>query len=143
MFKKYITLIVTALLFASCTSIRHTADTVAVNPTVVSLTVADMIVSPTRVTRTTSWSYNPFRRVSISTIKSNTEATLLNEAGADVLLEPQYIITRRGFMRGGSVTVIGYPAKLQNFHSMTPEEAEMTKNVRKPEEQPRKRWFFF
>ena len=143
MTRKLLTLLFATVLLASCSSVRHTSDTVAVENSVVSFTVADLNVKPVKVTKTTSWGYNPFRRVSVSTVKSNTEAALLNEVGADVLLEPQYIVTKRGFMRGGSVTVIGYPAKYENFHRMTPEEAEIAKNARKPAEQPHRRWFFF
>lgn len=130
-------MIVFACMITSCSSIKNTADVTPVVNSIVNFTVADMTVQPTRVSKTYSWSYNPFRHVSISTIKSNLEAELLNEAGADVLVEPQYIVKKGGLFRGGSVTVIGYPAKYSNFHKMTPEEAEVVKNARRPVEQKR------
>lgn len=143
MTRKLLSVLLFAGMMASCSTVRHTADSVDVKNTVTTFTVADLKVSPKKATKTTSWSYNPFKRVSVSTIKDNTEAALVNENNADILLEPQYIIEKRGFMRGGSVTVIGFPAKFENFHKMTPEEAAIVKNLQKPEKQPKKRWFFF
>lgn len=142
----YTLLIACAMLVtASCSSVKHTADVVPVSTKVVSYTVADLEVSPTKVSKTYSWSCNPFRSVSVSTVKKNTEAQLLQETGADVLLEPQYIVNKRGFLRGGSVTVIGFPAKFSNFHKMTTDEAELlhkVENVKHPEK-PLKRWIIF
>lgn len=120
-------LIVTAL--SSCSTIKHTAQYAPVEATIKSFTVADAEVSKQKVSKTSSWSFNPFVRVDIETVKTNTTAKLLQEVGADVLIEPQYIIEKRGFMRGGSVTVIGFPAKYTDFHKMTPEEAEIVKNA--------------
>lgn len=133
------------LLTASCSSVRHTADVAPVSAKVVSYTVADLEVSPAKSSLTYSWSFNPFRRVSISTVKQNTEARMLQDAGADVLVEPQYIVNQRGFLRGGSVTVIGFPAKYRNFHKMTPAEAELFNKVEivRPPEKPHKRWLIF
>ncbi len=146
MIRKVLSVFLLTGMLVSCSSIRHTSDTVAVNNTVTTFTVADLKVSPNKATKTTSWSYNPFKRVSVATIKDNTEAALVNENNADILLEPQYIIEKRGFMRGGSVTVIGFPAKFENFHKMTQEEAEIVKNINgssKPDCKPKKRWIFF
>lgn len=133
------------LMMASCSSVKHTADVAPVANRVVSYTVADLEVNAAKSSMTYSWSYNPFRPISISTIKENTEAKMLEEAGADVLLEPQYIVNKRGFLRGGSVTVIGYPARYRNFHKMTPAEAELFHKVEsaKKEHKAHKRWFIF
>ena len=57
--------------------------------------------------------------------KDNTTAQLLEEAGADVLVEPQYVVKRRGIFRGGSVTVTGFPAKYKSFRTMTKDDAEI------------------
>ena len=130
---------------ASCSSVRHTATAVPVDTHVVSFTVADVNVKPEKISQTTSWSFNPFQRVSIETIKDNTTARMLQDANADVLVEPEYIIEKRGFLRGGSVTVIGFPASYSNFHKMTPEEAELFKaiNTKKPKNEHKKRFLFF
>lgn len=137
--------LVVGVMLCSCSSVKHTATSVSVEPRVVSFTVADVTVAPTKITKTTSWSYNPFRRVSVSLIKENTTAEMLRDAGADVLVEPEYIIEQRGFLRGGSVTVTGFPATYSNFHKMTPQEAEVVKaiDLKKENKHQKKRFFFF
>lgn len=131
------------MLMCSCTSIRHTASTASVDTEIYNFTVADMDVQPVKVSKTFSWSYNPFKKVSIGVVKDNTTAQLLKETDADVLVEPQYIVEKRGFMRGGSVTVIGFPAKYSNFHKMTESEAQIVKAAQRPPQETHKRWFFF
>lgn len=135
--------IVFAGILASCSSIRHTSDTANVQTTVATFAVADLQVAPQKVSKTTSWSYNPFKRVSVGLLKENTEAALVNENNADILIEPQYIVEKRGFLRGGSVTVTGFPAKFENFHKMTPQEAEILRSVPAPEKKAKKRFFIF
>lgn len=131
------------VLTCSCSTIKHTADTVSVESKVVTFTVADLNVSPQRAAMTYSWGWNPFVRPSVSDIKTNVEAQILDQAGADVLLEPQYIVEKRGFMRGGSVTVTGYPAKYTNFHKMTHEESEIVKNLPTESGKKKTKKFFF
>lgn len=114
-----------ALALSSCSTVQYTASTVKVDAKIQSLTVADMDVSPEKVTKTTSWKWNPLSTVSLAVEKDNTTAQLLDEAGADVLVEPQYIVKRRGIFRGGSVTVTGFPAKYKSFRPMTAADAEM------------------
>lgn len=130
---------------ASCSSVRHTATSVPVDTRVVSFAVADINIKPQKISQTTSWSYNPFKKVSIETIKDNTTARMLQDANADVLIEPEYIIERRGLLRGGSVTVIGFPATYSNFHNMTPAEAELLKtlNLKKPQKEHKKKFLIF
>lgn len=139
--KWYIGVLCSCALMCSCSTIKRTAQIAEVTPTVVSMTVADMDVSLDKISKTNSWSYNMFRKVSVEEIKRNTTAEMLSEAEADVLIEPQYIVRKGGFMRGGSVTVIGFPAKFTDFHKMTAEEAEIFKNAqegKKPKEKRRK-----
>ena len=126
---KLFLILIAGAFMASCSSVRHTATAVPVDSQVVSFTVADVNVSPEKISQTTSWSFNPFKRVSVEIVKENTTARMLQNAKADVLVEPEYIIEQRGFLRGGSVTVIGFPATYSNFHKMTPEEAEFFKAV--------------
>lgn len=122
-------LIACTLMLASCSTIRHTSDVAPVETKVVSLSIADLEISPKKVSRSTTWEYDLFKRPDVTTIKKNTEAMLLDEAGADILVEPQYIVERYGFLRGGKVTVIGFPAKIKGFHKMTPAEAEMVEKA--------------
>ena len=94
---------------------------------VTSLTIADLDVQPQKVTATTSWSWNPFRK--ISSIKDAAVAEALRETGADVLVEPVYEVKKGGWFRGGSVTVTGSPAKYVNFRPMTLADAVVVKTL--------------
>lgn len=137
---------VATLLVCSCSSIQHTATTADVQTKVVNFTVADVKTNGQKVSKTTSWNFNPFKRVSVSTEIKNTEAKMLMETGNDILLEPQYIVEKRGFLRGGSVTVIGIPAKYVNFHKMTPEEATIISKMNVDDKKcnvKKKKWFLF
>lgn len=137
---------VVALLVCSCSSIQHTATTADVQTKVVNFTVADVKTNGQKVSKTTSWNFNPFKRVSVATEITNTEAKMLMETGNDILLEPQYIVEKRGFLRGGSVTVIGIPAKYVNFHKMTPEEAAIVSKMKDGDckkVSKKRRWFLF
>lgn len=137
--------LIAALALSSCSTIRHTSSTADVDTRVVSFTVADVNVRPEKVSATQSWSFNPFKRVDVSLMKTNTTARLVNENNADVLVEPQYIIEQRGFLRGGSVTVTGFPATYSNFHKMTPEEAQIYHEVQSATKAPEKhkKFIFF
>lgn len=145
--KHFLLIVASCIALCSCSSVRHTSTSANVDTRVYSFTVADVNVQPQKVSATTSWSFNPFKRVNIELIKQNTTAKLIQDAKADVLVEPEYIIYQGGFLRGGYVTVFGFPATYTNFHKMTPEEAEIVKTINpadcnnKPK--PRKRFFFF
>lgn len=102
----------------SCTTVNNDPlTTVTPEAMVVNMTVADITVKPEKVTATHSWNWNPFKTVKGA--KASAEAAALKEANADVLVEPQYEVVRRGIFRGGSVTVTGYPAIYTNFRPMT------------------------
>lgn len=116
--------VLATLALSSCSTISHTASTVGVDTKVFSLTVADMNVAKEKVSATAEWSWNPLSNVSLKEQKKSAEARLLKESGADVLVEPRYEVKRRGFMRGGSVTVSGYPATYANFRRMTESDAQ-------------------
>lgn len=109
--------------FGSCSSIVNTAYSEQVDTSVVNMTVADLDVAPEKVAATYSWNWNPFRK-----IQSQKDAALslaLNASGADIIVEPVYEVKHRGFLRGGSVTVTGYPALLVNFRPMTLNDADV------------------
>lgn len=115
----------TALLLAlcSCSTISHTCEYANIDTKVVSVTVADMKVQAQRIEHTSNWKWRPFRSISVSNETEKATGELLKEAGADVLVEPQYTVVRRGLFRGGSVTVSGYPAVYHNFRPMTEADA--------------------
>lgn len=114
-----------ALALSSCSTIQHTSQVAGVDTNVYNLTVADMNVGKQKQTKTTEWKWNPLSTVSLKSQKETATAQLLEETNADVLVEPQYIVKRRGLFRGGSLTVTGYPATYSNFRTMTAEDAEM------------------
>lgn len=133
------------LLLSSCSSERHTAAIVPVETKVVSMAIADLEVMPNQISRTYSWGYRPFGDPNIDQVKQSVTAQMLRQAGADVLVEPQYIVEHRGFLRGGSVTVIGYPAKYKNFRSLQPGEYHVLDTIIKhqSENRPRHKTFLF
>lgn len=119
-----LTCILTAAL-SSCSTISHTAKSIGVDTDIYNLTVADMDVAKEKVSKTAEWKWSPLSSVSLGEQKKTAEAQLLKDANADVLVEPRYEVTRRGFMRGGTVTVTGYPATYRNFRPMTQKDAEV------------------
>lgn len=114
---------VAVVALSSCSTINNTAYTTTPEVMVVNMTVADIDVAPQQVTATTSWNWNPFR--SVNSYKKNAEAIALRETGSDILVEPVYEVHKRGFLRGGSVTVTGHPGKFVNFRKMTEKDAEI------------------
>lgn len=108
----------------SCSTVRKSAQLVDVMPQVASYpAVADLHVSSERVSKTVSWKWNPFNTTSLATRKGNLKADIIREAQADILVEPEYVQhTTWGNLGGGSLTVSGYPAKLDNFRNATPED---------------------
>ncbi len=119
-----LTLGIAAILpLVSCSSLTKTAQYEGVDVQVHSVTVADLDVKNEKVTKSAEWKWNLLKPFSVEEGKKNVMADLLHEQNADVLVEPEFTITRRGFMRGGTVTVTGFPATYTGFHPMTPEEA--------------------
>lgn len=107
--------------FASCTTIKNTADTVNVDAKVHQYpTVADLVVHE-KVEVTKTWNFRPFHigEPNMKYIKGNMIAEILKKAGADVLLEPQIIYSRTSFGER-QYTVSGYPASFKNFRKATP-----------------------
>lgn len=113
------------LTVSSCTTIQQTSSSAPVDTQVCNLTVADMKVSEEKAEKTVDWAWNPLTTFSLAEQKKSATAELLKDVDADVLVEPQYIVNRRGVFRGGSVTVTGYPATYSNFRNMTKEEMEL------------------
>lgn len=128
---KYLIILFVAVLLSSCSTIRKTSDVADVKTPISTFpTVADLNVVPQRVSKTITWKWNPLNSTSMDTRKANTTAELIQEAGADVLLEPQYIVNTSWLdILGGSLTVTGYPASFENFRKATPEDLEALKAV--------------
>ena len=107
------------LLCASCTTLKKTCTTVAVqNVVCTSPTVADLEVSGKRI----SYTYITEKKIRRGGLK-NIYATAVKEAlkengNADVLVAPEYETRIRKGMFGTKVKAVivsGYPATYQNF----------------------------
>lgn len=125
MIRKLFIIALAAMALTSCSTISNTAYTQGVDTKISNMTVADLKVDSVRASRTVNWNWSLFGSGSISDKKKNAEGELLIEKDADVLVEPQYVVTKRGIFRGGSLTVTGYPATYYNFRPMTQADAEM------------------
>ena len=116
------------LLCASCTTLKKTSTTVAVqNVVCTSPTVADLEVLD-KVELRKEWNFRPFHigEPKMAMVKGNLISESLQKLDADVLLEPQVNFSRTSY--GARVLVItGYPAKYKNFHKATDKELEAIK----------------
>lgn len=116
--KKIILLSCSVLLLASCSTIRQTATTANVSSSISQYpVVADGEVKG-KVTETVTWSWNPFKADKFTLKKGNLMAETLKKYDADVLLEPQFIISKQSFGER-SITVTGFPVKYSSFRNAT------------------------
>lgn len=118
--KKYYFILAAALLAASCTTTTKTARTEAIPYSMYNANVADLQVGD-RI----SYTYSPskeIRRAGLPNCKKAAISEALAQNGnADLLVEPQFVVSvRRGFFgsKVTSVTVTGRPAKYVNIHSL-------------------------
>ena len=125
--KKSILLLACIAALTSCTVTQKTAVTAPVTDVVVKQypTVADLKVKPQKVERTETWPFVPFNwgQPSMKVRKGNMVADMLAENGADVLLEPQTVFTKR-FLGPRKLTITGYAATFSNFRKATKEDLE-------------------
>lgn len=113
-----------AISITSCQMVQQTADTVGIDAKVVQVpTVADLDVQPQRVTSTQTWRWRFLNvdQLSLGQRKLNLIYDMVNEAKADVLVEPQVRFTKN-FFGERSLTISGYPASYKNFRKPTAED---------------------
>jgi len=123
---KIFALLLVTVFLSACSTIKKTASVADVNTYVVQYpTVADLEISPTKVSKTVGWS-SFFSMISFETRKGNLTAELLQDNDADVLVEPQYI-HNKNFLGTNKLTVIGFPAKLKNFRKATDKDLDALK----------------
>lgn len=116
------------LLLTSCTTagIFKTASTLGTASSVTSLTIADLDVSPERVTHT-FYPSEDVQRGGEDNVRRAAEAEVLAaHNNADVLVDAQFVVTKESgslFSKPKitSVTVTGHPAHYKNFHSVPAE----------------------
>ncbi|MCQ2317133.1 MAG: hypothetical protein MJZ85_10740 [Bacteroidales bacterium] len=115
--KKLLLLSTMVLLMASCTTVKKTAKTTPIEPSVTQYpTVADLDVKD-RVEKTTSWVFNPINHISLDQRKKNLIADVLLENNADVLVEARYVHKVDGLFNH-TLTVSGYTATYKNFRNV-------------------------
>jgi len=120
-----------ALVLSSCTTVKQTATTAAVETSIHQYpTVADLDIK-NKVEARTTWGFRPFHigEPKLEVAKGNLIAETLKANNADVLLEPQVIFTRTSY--GERVlTISGYPAAFKNFRKATEADLEALKATR-------------
>lgn len=110
------------LLLASCTTITKTSTTAEVPASLLSATVADLEVSPQRVSETYIVPAE-VRRGGVSNVQHAAEQYLIdkNGNGCDLLVEPEYTMYKTNYFfckRITKIEVSGRPAKYKNFRSL-------------------------
>lgn len=119
--KKFFSAIAVVLMMSSCSTVYKTASTEVVTDNIKSVVVADLDVSPQKITYT----YIPDRKVKKggwrNCLNAAISEALKQNGDADILLETQSaIITHEGLFGRSirSITVSGYPARYKNFQSL-------------------------
>ena len=113
------------LFLSSCTTagMVKTASTLKTKADIHSLTIADLEVSPERVTHTIHPSDEILRGGEENAKRAAEAEVLAAHNNADVLVDAQYVITKDNgslFKRPKitSITVTGHPAHYKNYHSV-------------------------
>lgn len=115
--KKIFLCLTVAFLATSCTTVVKTAKTADTPVSLLSSTVADLEVSPERITYTKTGA----ELKGYIDVKQAVEHSALEKVNADVLVNPEYVIKTKNyiiFKKVESVTVSGRPARYKNFHSL-------------------------
>lgn len=119
--KSFGLLMLLALFLTSCQTQLKTARTAVTDASLRSVAVADLEVADERITYTMEPSKD-IQRAGLSNVKQAAEQEALTKHGnADVLLDPQYVITKKRTLFGSrisSITVSGRPAFYRNFRTL-------------------------
>lgn len=111
-----------ALLLSSCHTLTKTARTAEVGSSLLNATVVDIVPATEHRITYTLEPNEALQRGGENNVKQAAEAEALAKYGnADVLLEPQYVITKQqGLLRSKvtSITVSGRPAYYTNFRTL-------------------------
>jgi hypothetical protein len=119
--KKYLFILLAAMVLASCTTTTKTARTESVPYAMYNATVADLDVAPQRIKHTIVPT-NEIRKAGLANCKEACIQEALEKNGnADLLVEPEFVYSMKRTLFGKkviSVTVTGRPAKYKNFRSL-------------------------
>ena len=114
-------LALSVLLLSSCQTMKNTARTARTESSLYSATVVD--IEPATEKRV-SCTINPTRkerRGGLNNVKQAVESKLLEKYDADILLDPQYVISKKRSVFGSKITSIsvsGRPACYKNFRTL-------------------------
>lgn len=118
--KKYLFLVAAVMMAASCTTTTKTARTESMPYAMYNANVADLEVGE-RVSFTLMPEKAIRRGGEDNVKKAAIQEVLVKNGNADLLVEPQFVMSKRKGMFGTkikSVTVTGRPAKYKNFRSL-------------------------
>ena len=119
--KKYLFILLAAMVLTSCTTTTKTARTESVPYSMYNATVADLDVAPQRIKHTIVPT-KEIRKAGLGNCKEACIQEALEKNGnADLLVEPQFVYSMKRTLFGKkvtSVTVTGRPAKYKNFRSL-------------------------
>lgn len=116
--KILILLSVAAMLgLASCTTTINSARTEHFSSPAITMTIADLEVSPKKITYTYRPSDDENRGGEENVINTAVRKALEVNGGGDVLVEMQFTLKKTGKKNVTEVTVSGYPATYKNFRN--------------------------
>ncbi|MCH5328164.1 MAG: hypothetical protein J1E02_04010 [Coprobacter sp.] len=118
--KKYMLIVAVALMGVSCTTTTKTARTESIPYSMYNANVADLEVGD-RISYTMTPNKDILRGGDANCKKAAIQEALMQNGNADLLVEPQFIISKRKGLFSSkitSVTVTGRPAKYKNFRSL-------------------------
>lgn len=125
--KIFILLSVAAMLgMASCTTTINSARTEHFSSPAITLTFADLAVSPNKITYTYRPTDDVNRGGEVNVINTAVRKALEANGGGDVLVEMQFTLKKSGKNNVKEVTVTGYPATYKNFRNAS---EDMLKNA--------------
>jgi len=121
--KKVLLLACVSFSLASCVTTIKTAKKMDAKSQLLNATVADLEVSPIRVSYTMQ-PVKAIQRAGISNVKQAAiQECLIKNGNADVLVDVEYVIEQENrFIFGkriNSITVSGHPAKYKGYHSLS------------------------
>ena len=120
--KKFLLLACVAFGLTSCVTTVKTAKVADTKGQLLSATVADLEVSPIRVTYTMTPS-KEIQRAGLNNVKQAViQECLVKNGNGDVLVDPEFIIEQESrWIFGKSITSItfsGHPARYKGYHSL-------------------------
>ena len=101
-------------------SVSHEAN---VENKILAVTGATLKIAPYRVSKSVSWVFNFLNPMDLEIRKINLTHALCQDVGADIIVDPQFSYSKR-ILGGGKLTLTGYPAKYEDFRSLSETEID-------------------